>query len=642
MNLGAIRIMPLKGITVKFLIFIIALAASFTVLGKNIKVEPFTPIYDSATANAKVIAVFQDSTELPLTGNYKRVFIARHPLAKYTLFYPVRLEDGRNAYVAPDIRLKDENGKMKMFSVGYQPWWRTCWLVVALTGLVIFLFLQIRNLYELRAAKSCSAREAWYWVVILILLRHVMLLALLICGNDIVCSASDDPGYFLVAKDLLSGKIDGPWSYPIGHGVLFFIPAIILTGAEEFYDLSVQFAYFSGFVLAPLTLVMGFQLLRKIGFGARYAFAAVLLLTLMPFFMAWEPSWEQKIFTSAIVTFPPSSAFGYYNSLIGSGFNAMSDTPSNFMLVGTLLLIMTLPPKLFSTAIASALLALCCMTRLNNVLFLPAAGYMLFNCNRQRLSDLRYLVLSVVVGAGVFFLVFLPQFLINWHQFGSPLTFSYVLHGAGLQQLERPDAGFTFHTLLQWVHLRFLANSNFVVWVGAISGMLIMKNRFQRNLLVLWAIPVLIFFAGYSHTFCDAVRFVISSYLPLLAAFACCDVWRELARRERLLLGGFLAVSVIFSTPFMIWEAYLTPLSLKSPQLQIFFMLFLPLAGALLIWWMLKKKQRRAAIFLTVFLILYGLGNAFALGLLMLLILCRSLYSVILEISTLRPRRFGI
>jgi len=71
-------------------------------------------------------------------------------------------------------------------------------------------------------------------------------------------------------------------------------------------------------------------------------------------------------------------------------------------------------------------------------------------------------------------------------------------------------------------------------------------------------------------------------------------------------------------------------------------MLFLPLAGALLIWWMLKKKQRRAAIFLTVFLILYGLGNAFVLGLLMLLILCRSLYSVILEISTLRPRRFGI
>ena len=66
----------------------------------------------------------------------------------------------------------------------------------------------------------------------------------------------------------------------------------------------------------------------------------------------------------------------------------------------------------------------------------------------------------------------------------------------------------------------------------------------MRAVLGLWALPVILFFCGYSHTFCDAVRFILSAYIPLLAAavWVPVNIWQKKDWRRG---GIYLAMTLI-------------------------------------------------------------------------------------------------
>jgi hypothetical protein len=592
-----------------------------------------TPVFERPHPDARVIGVVPAAMKLESTGDGELVFVTQHPLAVYHRFFPVVLPDGGGGFVAPKLRVeRGEDGGLRLYSVGHNPLWRQVWLLAAAAALLLAL-LDYRKRLLAGTLAAGSAREAGYFVAFAVLLRHILLLSVVIGGDNIVCAAADEPGYFQVAYDLLHGSAKGPWSYPVGLGVFFYLPAILLTGATKYYDFAVPFSYFSGFVLAPLALAVGFAVLRKLGIGNRPALAATLLWAVYPFFVFQGQDWNREIFTSAVMPTALGWSFRYYTSLIGAGFNAMSDTPSTLLVLTTLLAALSLPARRRGIAAVAALFAVCCLLRLNNIFFAPVIGYALYCRHREKLADPRYFAGAALTGAAVYLGCLLPQFWVNFHQFGSLFTFSYVLHYQDFAPIDRPDAGFTWHTFWRGRNMLFLGGCNFVVWAAGIAGLLTLGDRFRRTMLALWAIPVILFFLGYSHTYCDAARFIMSTYLPLLAAFTGAELWRVAGPRMRWASGIAIASTVIGSVPFMIYQPWFAALRLQSDFLQLFFMVAFPITALGFGLLLRRGGHRRPAAFLLLFAALYCLANAYILVAFLVLILLRTLFDVAAEVT---------
>ncbi len=591
--------------------------------------EPDTPIFEKPDIKSNVIAWIIDPVELETVGEPVVFFDIQHPLARYVKFHQINLKNGPTAYISDFYRggINTDN-KTQLILGSYQPTWRYVLFSAVLGALAVVVYTYVRGRRD-KTIMPDSFAEGCCFVAAIIFLRQLLLLMLLINGDNVCCAPADEPGYFKVAADLLRGKMDGPWSYPIGFGVLFYIPAILLTGAEKVTDFLVGFSYFSGLVLSPATLGMSYIVLRKVGIKSINSLFAVLLLTLLPFFFNYIPNWSNQTFTSLIIPLPMSYGLCYYNSLLNAGFSAMSDISSNLMLVLTMMVPLLLKPRLRNIAITAALFSLCCMIRLNNILFAPALGYLLFYHYRSLLVNRNFMIKAILTGAITFLIVYSPQFYFNHRQFGSVMTFGYILHASSSGN---PAAGFTFATFLKFFNLKFLADSNFLPWTLGICGLLLLRNRFLRNFFALWALPNIIFFFGYSHTFCDAFRFILSSYFPLLAAFAACEIWTDGKSKERAMAGGVIAATALGSVPFMIHRPSINAMFLKTELLQKAAVVLLPVAAVILCCLFWRRQQKTTAIFLGVFTVLWSVGTAYILSTLLALILLRAVYDAASEI----------
>ena len=380
------------------------------------------------------------------------------------------------------------------------------------------------------------------------LVRQLLVLHTTMEWNNLIPSAADDPAYFQSIRDLLDGKLDGPWSMTVGTG-FFYLPFILLLRAKEFYDIAIAFDYFSALVLAPAALALGFMILRRFGISGRAAFAAVLLWAVWPFFHthleAWEPFRCRSIFLAA----PPSADshwWLYYRTAINAGFNAMSDTPAMLLLFATIWSALTLPPRNRSAALIGVLFGFTCMVRINTILFAPLIAYLVFRRFRSRAGEWNAVLGVIASAAGGFLLGFGYQFYINIRQFGNPLTFGYISHYT--DWAIRPADGFTFTTFLRWVHLRYLAQANWANWALGITGLLLAAGRTRRTAFALWTVPVIVFFTGYSHTFCDANRFIVSTLLPFFAAFTSLEIFREKGKLPWF-FAGTVAAALLLTAP---------------------------------------------------------------------------------------------
>ena len=134
-------------------------------------------------------------------------------------------------------------------------------------SLGILLFLCYR-LYRFPGDRE----NAWIYTGMVIAVRAALLSYILCMAGAIVCNPADEPGYFAVGYDLLQGKCMGPWSYPVGHGVLMMMPWIIFTGAKSFFDIAVGISWFSGFVLGSAALLLAFRLLLALRMPVKTCF----------------------------------------------------------------------------------------------------------------------------------------------------------------------------------------------------------------------------------------------------------------------------------------------------------------------------------------------------------------------------------
>jgi len=561
-----------------------------------------TPVFERPDQDAKFLFVINKQIEIkPLSE--KDSFFTKHPLARYYKFYEIPIIAGKTGWACPEFQVSFENGKPKMVAKYVNsPLRKAMLILVAAALLAVSGFWGYRMIHRKKLPPLPVAKTIGLSIAFLVLLRWLMLLILILGGYNIIAGTSDDPGYFKTAIGFIKGDLSGPWSFTIGLGFLY-IPFILALNATQFYDIAVQFAWFAGFLLMPASIVMAYLIIRKLT-GSQYkGFFTALLWTVIPFFYSHLEFWDEKIIKSFFVFPEMTFCFRFYRNIITMGFNAMSDTPSTFFVLLCILLCVFMPAKIRSIAVIAFVFGFACLLRINNIFFAPLIAWLFWCRFNVRLLEWKFLVKALLTAVGVFMLTFGWQLAVNKIQFGHFFTFPYVMHGV--------PTGFNWAFVNQGI--RFLGASNLAYWALGTAGIFFVSDRKLRITLILWAIPVILFFFGHIYTYCDSHRFIMSSYSAMLAAFVCADIWNKTSYSEKARLIAMLSVSLLLVCPSAYLWDYQLPWDIQKYSWGIGVAHFLNYAVpviALLITLSFYRNIRLMC-FSFVFMILYFIGNPF-------------------------------
>ncbi len=486
------------------------------------------------------------------TGKSVRKGTQYNNLVHFRDYSEARIADKLTGYYSPDFEV--DAGRVKL--IRHFP-------LLNLLGIIFFSCAGV----VLLCRGICKGMSDRILCLLPVCLRCLLVLLTAGLCENLVPVAADEPGYFRTMSDMLSNSWQGPWSFTVGTG-FFYLPFILLTGAKEFYDIVPHFNYFSALVLAPGVLALGFLILRKFNVSAKTACAAMLVWSIYPFVSLHLEDWNTLNFQQFFhypQWFSRFNGHFYYSFCINSGFNAMSDIPGLFLVMACLYLVFVMPSKYRYAALFGALYGFACLVRINYILLAPLFAYVLWSK-----FDCRQLCAAALSSVGAFLAVFGIQLVCNTIQFGSPLTFGYILHYTQNAALDRPVAGFTWHTFSQWKNLNYLFKVNLPVFALGTAALWMMRDRFKQTVLVLLSVPVVLFFCGYSHSFCDARRFVFPAFAGLLMAVAALDMWKTLSLKDSfpVFSGLFLMLTLTVSVqaywrglPFMLGQGILLRLA---------------------------------------------------------------------------------
>lgn len=589
----------MKKLIVTGLLLLISFAKAYA----GVIFDSGTPVFYNPSNDAKLLSVINRQIEIePLSEKY--VFLARHPLARYYKFYEIPASADKTGWACPEFKISLNNGKSEIVRKYVNPPLRKVLLILVATA-----FLAIIGFYGYRVARRgkiaplSTVASVSLSIAFLVLLRWLLLLILIEGSNNVIASSSDDPGYFQTAMGFINGDFFGPWRFTIGLGFLY-IPFILALNATQFYDIAVQFAWFAGFVLMPASIVMAYLIIRKLT-GSQYkGFFTALLWTVIPFFYSHLEVWNEKVFKSFFALPKFTFCFRLYRNIITMGFNAMSDTPSTFFVLLCILLCVFMSAKIKNIALIALVYGFACLLRINNIFFAPLIAWLFWCSFNVRLLEWKFFVKTLLTALVAFMAVFGWQLIINRMHFGHFFTFPYVLHGGA-------NDGFRWSFVSQGI--QYLGGSNLAYWSLGTAGIFFVSDRKLRITLILWAVPVILFFFGYTYTFCDSHRFIMSSYSAMLAAFVCADIWNKTNGREKALLVAMLLMSLLLVSPSSYFWDYQLIWDIQQWSWGVavaHFLNYAVLAVALLIALSFYKNLQLMC-FALVFMMLYFSGNPF-------------------------------
>lgn len=538
------------------------------------------------------------------TGVKERLIIEEHPLVYIHEMKEVKTASGFSGYIREDLQLTDQ-GQVVRNQIF--PWEKAAMGILALLALITIIIRMIR-----------SGTREWHYLALPLLLRMILVSLTLSRWDCVHTVAADENGYFETIYDMLNGRWSNQWRFTIGTG-LFYLPFIKLFNAQTFYDIVPYFNLFSVYVTAPSILAAGYLILKKLGVSSKKSCAAMLIWAVIPFVLFHIEDWSiwkfQHLFLFPTL-FSKFNRLLFYEFCINSGYNAMSDTPGLLVIMWSLFLALAMPSKLRYALLFGVLYGFACLIRINYILLAPAFAIILFDKFKESGG---LLIKAALTSAGAFLAVFSIQMICNTLQFGSPLTFGYILHYTQNNVLDRPNAGFTWHTFSRLTFVRYLLQSNLPVLSLGTAALWVMKPGMNRRFLVWMSVPLLLFFSGYSHTFCDSHRFIFPALAAFLTAIPATGViWENLSRR--------LLVQIIFISVLMVTVTTPVTAHWKHLPLQIGDGIFLktmaisvPLAIAFTIYQLIRQKKIKTAVFMLLSALFYYLPSEF-LGTAMLLL----------------------
>lgn len=589
------------------LLCLLLAAAGF---GATITLEPGTPVFRTPELPSEVIAVASARTELPETGS-KLVLIQRHPLARYYRLSEVRLPDGRSGYTHPRILLTPD-GNLDFGNM--LEWWRYPLAVLLCGGLAALAV----TLWKRRREEDPWRRLELG--LLPVLLRMTLLVLLVNSAQNIIAAPADETGYYSNLIHFLAGDFSERWHFTVGTSI-FYLPFELLSGTRQLADLLIPVSWAEGFLIAPLSLFLGYLIARKLTGSDRKACAAMLIWAVLPFVWHHRPDFTGRLFV-AFFEFP-SAEFSYrhYINLIACGFSAMSDTPSTMLMLLVMVLLLYRRATWHNVALAAFLYAFGCMFRINNIIFAPALAVMLWCYRPEYLDTPRRLLRNGLVGLAAFLIGFMPQFLVNWHFFDSPLRFSYTNYAHGA------------HTYIHWMFVEltsaFYGTTNQVIWIPALLSLFFMRDRKLRITLTWWAVPIILFFFGYSHGTDDPIRFILTSYPAFFIAIAACGIWKNVERRDLpflllIALGWYLTIPNPTTANYSFYLEQPLHLIMRNCDFVWFDIggfLCIVTGVAVLTW-----RNRQTGVFLALVNLLYLLGNAYILALMLVAALLRAIF----------------
>ena len=557
----------------KCILCFLFLVAVFSCSGKTIA------LFEKPEQGSRFLVI--DSSAVSDTSVWKRQVVNMHPVCRVYEFSGKMLPGGVPAWERPDIAVKPD-GKTLKAEVPFP----LLHAAGAVFCAVLILFILFRRLVQ----KKENAYE-------LFLIPALLRIILVLCCREygVFPAATDEPGYFRTVADMLQGQWRNQWSFTVGTG-FFYLPFVLLLNAKEFFDIVPLFNYFSGIFIAPACLYLCALVLKKLQVSVRVVCCAMLFWAVYPLFCYHLEDWNalhfQQFFNVPSWLWQFDRWF-YYAFCINSGFNAMSDIPALFLMFCSLYTLFAAPEKKYAYVLSGALFGFACLVRINYILLAPAFSLVLLHF-RGGLNRTFFAALGMAAAA--FFAVFSVQLVCNSIQFGSPFTFGYVLHYTQNIAAERPSSGWTWHTFSKLTHLRYLFAVNLPFFALGTAALWVIRDRFKQAFFVLLSVPVVLFFCGYSHTFCDGRRFVFPAFAGLLMALAALELWKELPRRLLFEISAGLSLMLLFTLPHKaFWKGL--PFRLGDG-------LFLRLAGALIpvflfivIFKLIRNRAYPAAVF---------------------------------------------
>lgn len=146
--------------------------------------------------------------------------------------------------------------------------------------------------------------------------------------------------------------------------------------------------------------------------------------------------------------------------------------------------------------------------------------------------------------------------------------------------------------------------------------------------MILWTVPVILFFYGYTHTYCDAHRFIMSFYSAMLAAFVCADIWNKTSVKEKVRLLAMLSMSLLLVCPSayswnyqLQWDIQQWSWGIDAARVLNY---AVPLIALLIT--LSFYKNIRLMIFSFMFMILYFPGNPFIFAVVFVILLICALF----------------
>lgn len=521
---------------VAFLIFSALLSGAER---RTVVLPPGTPVFRTIDLQKPPALVTNRETECQVEGTILHRHL-RVPLMQDITFYRFRIPGQGDFWAAPQIAVRVDPEKHTLsYEFGKYP------LLMLLGGLCA-LCAAVPTVFFFRY-QTFRHREALPYAAVILFFYGIMLYLIGGSGNLIQYQA-DDFFYFRAAKDMAEGNFTGPWSYTVGLS-LFYLPFQLVLQAETLQEFYPPFLLFNCFIVTPFALCMAYCAVRKLSSSAP-AFMTILLWLVMTLLYHHRYSWTstpdsyaQYVYRSLPALPELTYSYSLYELYTFYGYNCVSDTVSMALVFACIASALCMKPGLRNLALVSALYALACLVRVNNLLFAPLLMLILYlrYAGDGLLSGFRPLLRAAATGAAAFLAVFSIQLAVDCLHFGNPFTLPYILHSEGARK------GFSFSMVPYGIQL--LCISNHAWFVTGTLSLFFISSRTVRTLLAWWIFPLVFFFFGYPMVFNHAARFILPVFLAFAAAFVLTDFWKSASRSLKLRIGGVVFASVFLTAP---------------------------------------------------------------------------------------------
>ena len=515
---------------------------------RNVSILESTPCFEAPSPDSQCLKIMEKTAKfrtlewkrlpyLPKEFNEGRWFPAEYLLT----FHKIQMEDGRTAWVSPDLIVI--NGRTEVFTFSQQRHLPAVLTSLCGLGLVLLFGLpMIRDPFRHGGRGSAGSLVSILYLIAF--LKQFLLSAWLYFGTGSQVRLTDEFCYFRIAHEFFSGVTE-PWNYTVGYPLLIS-PLIAATGisGEGVQKASELISAFNGYLILPLCTVMLAVILHHFCGSLRRTFWLLCVFLAIPFVIHPYENFPNQHFSIWIDLPVPLLSYQSYYTQIWTGWNALSDPASTFFVMLCVLLGIFRANGIPRMILISGLFAFACLIRINNIFFAPLLAFLFWENNRERFLEKRiFLLRDLLLCLAAFLCVFLIQFLINLRDFSSPFTWPYVLHDTASQ-------GFRLQALRNGGMSYFIC-CNLLLFSFGTAALLFLKRKKLRILFIFWIFPLTLFFSGYVCFSASPVRFILPALFGLCAAIGCGEFWNiSPDRRTRTGLILLLLLMILAYNPY--------------------------------------------------------------------------------------------